>query len=568
MRFRNVRTGIKLASAFGLVIAVFIASSGFTIYYGLRTLKSSANTRADRADELLELSQIQMISDAAYAIIANSIISKNAEKAEKDFGVIKLQVNRSIEKFKSLSHSEDQLSKAQRIADDWKNYLDQFEKNMLPDFKEGKYDPKKITAVNSEIIFTRTILSEDIKSFTVALFSERVVAQNSFNTAYTNTWLISIAAIVAGVLMSLLLAFVITKYIVRLLKKDTSFAMKMADGDLTTRIDIRQNDEFGLLSKALNDYADKMKSLVHAVHDHTVELASSSDQMSTTAESFAENASNQASAVEEVTATLEEVSAGIEQVSRGSFEQYQSMKDLITKMNDLSTVVNEMGSLTSKNLQKGESIADKSLEGTSSLSKMTDSMEKITQSSLAMMNIVQIINDISDKINLLSLNAAIEAARAGEAGRGFAVVADEISKLAEQTASSIKDIHLLIKQNGEEIEIGRSSITSAGQTIRSVTEGIKEIANGIGEISRQMNTQINVYKEVQGQATSAMTRSEEISRAMEEQKSAIHEIAHTISGINDLSQSNAAGSEEMAGNAQNVSRVAENLKKDIEFFKI
>ena len=98
-----------------------------------------------------------------------------------------------------------------------------------------------------------------------------------------------------------------------------------------------------------------------------------------------------------------------------------------------------------------------------------------------MQNIVGIINDISDKINLLSLNAAIEAARAGDAGRGFAVVADEISKLADQTAHSIKEISDLIQEN--ETEISRGT-----ENVRASVEMISQIISGVNVISEFINS--------------------------------------------------------------------------------
>jgi methyl-accepting chemotaxis protein len=195
-------------------------------------------------------------------------------------------------------------------------------------------------------------------------------------------------------------------------------------------------------------------------------------------------------------------------------------------------------------------------------------MSTITGSSQDMMNIVKIINDISDQINLLSLNAAIEAARAGEAGRGFAVVADEISKLADQTAQSIKDIDRLIKQNSAEIIKGKGSIDTTTETIHGVTEGISSMAEMIHRISASMSGQMNVYSEIQSQATNVKNRSEEITNAMEEQKIGIKEISQSITSINELTQSNAAGVEEMTGSSENVSLLAENLKKELDYFKV
>jgi methyl-accepting chemotaxis protein len=89
---------------------------------------------------------------------------------------------------------------------------------------------------------------------------------------------------------------------------------------------------------------------------------------------------------------------------------------------------------------------------------MRSSITKISNSSAEIGNVIEIINNISEQINLLALNAAIEAARAGTYGRGFAVVADEIGKLADKTARSIKDIDEFIQANDAEINNGIKTI--------------------------------------------------------------------------------------------------------------
>ena len=359
-----------------------------------------------------------------------------------------------------------------------------------------------------------------------------------------------------------------SKSMVRAIKKELFFAGTIAEGDFSNRVNVELGDEIGELGHALNRSADKISMAVKGMQRIAEDLASSSCEMISTTDSISGIAQNAASTVEEVTAAVEEISASMNIVSDGAKNQTDNLHNLMMVMKTLSASVEEMSSLISNALSMGEEITVKAKTGVVALSEMNGSMSTITESSVDMMSVVKIINDISERINLLSLNAAIEAARAGDSGRGFAVVADEISKLADQTAQSIKDIDRLISQNSSEIIKGKKNIDTTTEIIHEVTNGISLMANKIREISSSMNVQVQIYDDIYSQAVSVKNRSEEILHAMEEQKTGVGEISLSIVNINELTQSNAAGSEQMAASSENIASQAAHLQKELMYFKI
>jgi methyl-accepting chemotaxis protein len=148
--------------------------------------------------------------------------------------------------------------------------------------------------------------------------------------------------------------------------------------------------------------------------------------------------------------------------------------------------------------------------------------------------------------------------------RGFAVVADEISKLAEQTASSLKEIENLIKLNNEEIGRGTSSVNSTVTTISEIIQGVTDIADMINEVAVLMSTQIAINDSVNSDADNIRVRSDEIRIATDEQKMAVSEIAKSIASVNDITQLNANEAEALLAHVRSVDEMADDLSEKVK----
>jgi len=341
---------------------------------------------------------------------------------------------------------------------------------------------------------------------------------------------------------------------------------KVTGGDLTVALEEAKQGSSKFIT-SFNEFVASFGNAVKNIKFIAEELAVSSDEMSSAARSFSDNAQDQSATTEEITATVENVSAGMDSIALGADSQFEKLSNLIARITDLSRLINEMGSRMQETQNMVADITSRARRGEESLRGMNASMSKIGESSKEMSNIVDIINSISDQINLLSLNAAIEAARAGDAGRGFAVVADEISKLADQTASSINDINRLIKANDDEIQKGLRNVSDTVENTSTIITGVASIRDMITTVSETMEKQLETSRSVTSTADEVKESASEIRTATEEQKNAVVEIVKSISTINDLTQANASGAEEMSANAIMVNNKAEELKKRMVFFR-
>ncbi|MGL4369217.1 MAG: methyl-accepting chemotaxis protein, partial [Spirochaetota bacterium] len=305
----------------------------------------------------------------------------------------------------------------------------------------------------------------------------------------------------------------------------------------------------------------------HTLKDTSADLHAFSESLLSSISNFTNNTQDQAAATEEVTASIEEIAAGIESVKNNIDSQFASISDLSGIVKNASGTMKDMVVLAEETLHRIGGISANARSGEESLSVMSESMNVIGRSSGEITGIIEIINDISDQINLLSLNAAIEAARAGDFGRGFAVVAGEISKLADQTARSIKNIGDLIINNDKEIKTGSQKISAAVLIIKNIIRDIEAIVSGIEKLSSEVNRQSGENNAAAERAEKVRGLSEQIMLSMDEQKTGIGEISRSVGSINELAQLNTGSSIDITGTAKSLVEKVEMINRDIDNFR-
>lgn len=307
-----------------------------------------------------------------------------------------------------------------------------------------------------------------------------------------------------------------------------------------------------------------MTNLFRVVEGVADELAVSSEEMEGGANQFSENTQHQAASLEEITSTFEEVASASEMSASRTFEQKKKTEGIIGKALKAYEAASESGILMTKASDVKESLDARLKDASEEVERCMGMMNNATKSSVDVAASINLINDISDQVNLLSLNASIEAARAGEAGKGFAVVASEIGKLADETQKNAKLITSLVGSTNNEITetAGRLAIVrEAAADVVDLADGFGKLVNEIGVLA---NKEIVTNKEIQDDGEKVINGAEEVSISIEEQKNAINEIMRSVAIINNSTQALAAGSEELVGTADSVARSAEKLTALLE----
>ena len=232
---------------------------------------------------------------------------------------------------------------------------------------------------------------------------------------------------------------------------------QMAEGnfDIHTSCEAEYVGEF-------KDLLDATRKMNHQINAALTDIKSSSDMVSAGATNLAE--ASQA-------------------LAEGATDQAASIEELQAMVSEISSSLGKTANEANNAYEKATQCAQETKKSHSEMEIMMDAMNKISETSKSIGNIIVEIEDIASQTNLLSLNAAIEAARAGEAGRGFAVVADQIRTLADQSAKSAVSTKQLIEESVNKVEVGNQVAAKTAESLESVVELMQTIAEGSKEIS-------------------------------------------------------------------------------------
>ena len=330
-------------------------------------------------------------------------------------------------------------------------------------------------------------------------------------------------------LISLLISLRIIISITKPLSHAKLVTKEIADGNLTRRITLDNNDEIAEICGSINNMASHFHEVISRVAQNTRQVASASAQLSSAAEQMASGAARVAGQAETVATASEEMAATSNEIAQNcTFAATSSQQ---------ANAVAAAGAEVVKGTVKGMNlIAGNVRESAGSIGNLGAKSEQIGE-------IVNTINEIADQTNLLALNAAIEAARAGEQGLGFAVVADEVRALAVRTSKATQEIGQMIKAVQQETR----------NAIKVMEAGVREVETGTVEAGKSGSA----LEEILQQINSVTMQVNQIATAAEEQTAATGEISGNIHTINEVVQGSATSARQSASSALLLSRLAE-----------
>ena len=272
----------------------------------------------------------------------------------------------------------------------------------------------------------------------------------------------------------------------RTLDEASAFLKRLSGGDLSVSRfpgTFEIGDEISDMIKGIENLSYSFRNISTSLKTAAMDLNEIALTVDRTGSTISEDSRTQASTIEEFSASVEEIISSVELISENVKKQYDKTQNVFGVIQQFSESMKQIA----VNTEEAETLANIAYENVAEIEKNLETtvsgIRAIGDSSTKVAETLSVIQDISDQINLLSLNASIEAARAGDAGRGFAVVADEVGKLADKTSTEANEIERLVNESGGRVREGVRFISNISESIGKMIESVRNTSDIIVSIA-------------------------------------------------------------------------------------
>ncbi len=467
------------------------------------------------------------------------IISTNAEQiraADQAIQTAKATVQATLAAYEKLVSSDEEAQLLQEFKAKYSDYLN-IQKDLLVLSEQNKNEEAKDLYLGTS--------REAYLGYSAVLTKLSELNERSANEAseyggviYNSAIQLMLWVVVVVTIIVIFTGLYISKNLTSSIKVVQDAMSKMAEGDLTVRINQLGKNELGMLAENYNITAVKLSNLTSQLVSVADNVASSSETLAATMSQADGNSKNMLSQVEQIATALTEMSSTALEMSQNAASAETAASEAIQNVEIGNQSLVESNKISAK-------IGD-------SISEATDLVNQLKEYSTEIGAVIEVINSISEQTNLLALNAAIEAARAGEAGRGFAVVADEVRSLAAKTQQSTIDIQEIITKLQSQAE-------KADQFMKSNTKLIDD--------SQQIAHHVQqAFKKITDSVTTISDVNTLVATAASEQSSVTEDISTNISLTVEIVNKNVAGIAQSTNASRVLAQESENQKRLLSVF--